>query len=222
MGFLKNLIKPSSKNIVKSFYDPAGAVKGAYKDSKKGPVSTAADAALGDGAGVADPGQYGGDSADPAYGSLNQPFGVEQFYENADPGYAFQLQQGEQGVLNSAAVGGSALGGPALKDLMKWNQDYAGTAYNDAFNRYTTQQNNTFSRLFQLTQLGQNAAAGVGSQGTALAGNAGQAATNAGSAYGAGIVGAGNAAAGGLTNAWLYGTPSGRAAWQGAPAAGKV
>lgn len=200
MGFLKNLIKPSKKNFVKALYDPAGAVYGAYKDSKK---PDAAPAAAVDPE-AADPmAGYYGDPGDSQYGSLLQPFDVEQFYNYADPGYAFQLQQGQQALQNSAAAGSGALSGAALKDLLKYNQDYAGTAYNDAFNRYQTQQGNIFSRLASLVQLGQNAAAGVGSQGTQLAGQAGQALTTAGGAAGAGYVGAGNALGSGLTNYWL-------------------
>ena len=98
---------------------------------------------------------------------------------------------------------GFAMSGSALKDLLKYNQDYAGTAYNDAFNRYQTQQGNIFSRLSSIASLGQNAAAGVGNNGVGLAGQAGQAITNAGTAQGAGAVGAGNALSGGLTNYWL-------------------
>src|SRR5262249_51218287 len=82
---------------------------------------------------------YYGDQSDPSFGSFTQPFGVEQFYDFADPGYAFQLQQGTQALQNSAAADSGALSGAALKDLLKYNQDYAGTAYNDAFNRYQTQ-----------------------------------------------------------------------------------
>lgn len=205
MGFLKNLIKPSSKSIVKTLYDPAGAVKNAYDESKKPNASAAPDISL-------DPnefngGSYYGDSADPQYGSLLQPFDVEQFYKYEDPGYGFRLQQGNQAVRNAAAAGSGALSGSALKDLLAYSQDMASQEYGNAFNRYQTQQGNIFSRLSSIAQLGQNAAAGVGSQGTSLAGNAGQAYQNAGSAAGAGIVGAGNAIGQGATNYWLYNNP---------------
>jgi hypothetical protein len=126
------------------------------------------------------------------FGSLTKPFDVEEFYNYGDPGYAFQLQQGNQALQNSAAAGSGALSGAALKDLIGYNQQFAGSAYNDAFNRYQTQQGNIYSRLMGVSQLGQNSASGVGTQGVALAGNAGQAISNAGAAYGAGIVGAGN------------------------------
>lgn len=205
MGFLSKLVHLGQKPFKATGMtglDPLGTASGAYKNKAAAPAAATP--------GYPDPNDagymgadYQGDPNDSGYGSLTQPFDVEQFYNYADPGYAFQLQQGNQAVLNSAGAGSGALSGSALKDLLKYNQDYAGTAYNDAFNRYQTQQGNIFSRLSSLAQLGQNAAAGVGAQGTSLAGNAGQAISNAGTASGAGIVGAGNALNSGLTNYWL-------------------
>ncbi len=147
----------------------------------------------------------GADSESSDYGSLLKPFGADEFKQFLDPGYQFRKQQGEQGVLNSASAGSGAMSGAALKDLLAFNSDLASTEYGNAFNRYQTQQGNIFQRLAGLTQLGQGAAANVGSQGTALAGNAGQALQAAGTASGAGIVGAGNALSNGATNYWLSG-----------------
>lgn len=198
MGFLSK--------IFKSAIDPAGLFK---KDQKLALPATANQPA------TDDPTQaYYGDSQDDQYGDFTKPFGVEEFYNYADPGYAFQLQQGNQALQNSAAAGSGAMSGAALKDLMSYNQQYAGSSYNDAFNRYQTQQGNIFSRLSSLAQLGQNAAAGVGAQGTQLAGQAGQSLQAGGAAAGAGLVGAGNALGQGATNYWLYGTPQGRSLWQ--------
>lgn len=197
MGLLSGLLNPfSTKNPIAN---PGGYLVGSAMGANKSPASGATDAQPG---AMATP-DTSGDPSDPAFGSFTQPFGVEQFYDYADPGYAFQLQQGNQALQNSAAMGGSALGGAAIKDLLKYNQDYAGSAYNDAFNRYQTQQGNIFSRLSSLLQLGQNSASNVGAQGTQLAGQAGQAAANAGAASGAGVVGAGNNIGAGLTNYWL-------------------
>lgn len=160
---------------------------------------------------VTDPSQYAGDTEDFSYGSFTQPFDVEQFYNYADPGYAFELQQGTQSLQNAASAGSGAFSGAALKDLLGYSQGFARTGYNDAFNRYQTSQGNIFSRLSDIAHLGQAGAAGVGAQGTQLAGNAGQMISNAGAAQGAGIVGAGNAVGSGLTNYWLQrqfgGTP---------------
>lgn len=185
--------------------DPLGSAIEATHDSGKASAYNkgAADVNAANATNAPQSGGYLGDSSDPAYGSFAKPFDVSQFYNYADPGYSFQLQQGNQALQNSAAAGSGAMSGSAMKDLLKYNQDYAGTAYNDAFNRYQTQQGNIFNRLYSLTSLGQNAAAGVGNQGTTLAGNAGQMIANAGAAQGAGIAGAANNLNNGLTNYYL-------------------
>lgn len=199
---LKDLVNPiSTKNPIAN---PGGYLVGKAMGVDKTPQAQADPMQM-----MGDPsgGMSYGDPNDPAYGSFTQPFDVEQFYKYQDPGYWFRLQQGTQGLRNAASAGSGALSGAALKDLLTYNQDMASQEYGNAFNRYQTQQGNIFSRLSDIAHLGQGAAAGVGSQGTALAGQAGQNAYNAGSAAGAGIVGAGNAIGQGATNYWLYNNP---------------
>jgi hypothetical protein len=195
--------------------NPGGFILGNVLKGTQSGDSVAAPAA----AAPVDPsgGSYYGDPNDPAYGSFTQPFDVEQFYNYADPGYAFELQQGTQALQNSAAAQSGALSGAALKDLLGYSQNFARTGYNDAFNRYQTQQGNIFSRLSSIAQLGQNAAAGVGSTGANIAGNAGQAISNAGGAAGAGIVGAGNSLGNGLSDYWLWKNYGGMGGSGGAP-----
>ncbi len=139
------------------------------------------------------------------FGSLVAPFTMENF-KQLSPAYNFQLQQGQQNVLNADAAGQGALSGAALKDLSSFNQNQANTSFNNAFNQYQTQQGNIFSRLSGIAQLGQSSAANTGQQGTALAGQAAQSATNVGTALAAGQVGTANAISGGINNAipWIY------------------
>lgn len=211
MGFLRDMLNPvkhfnDTKRAVTNFahgdfvspIDPAGL----FMPGSRPTSAIKSNPATAGGAGM-DPSMFGGDPNDPAFGSFTKPFTVEDFYANQDPGYAFELQQGQQAVQNSASAGSGAFSGAALKDLIGYSQNYARTGYNDAFNRYQTSQGNIFNRLSDIAHLGQNAAAGVGAQGTTLAGNAGQQTANAGSAAGAGYVGAGNAIGDGLTNYWL-------------------
>jgi hypothetical protein len=134
------------------------------------------------------------------YGSLLTPFSA-QMMQQYSPAYAFQLQQGQQGVLNADAANQGALSGAAQKDLQSFSQNYANTAFNNAFNQYQTQQGNIYSRLAGLSQLGQAAASNTGQQGTALAGQAAQSATNIGTATAGGTVGAANAYSNALSNA---------------------
>ncbi len=134
-------------------------------------------------------------------GYLTQLFGPEQFRQNLDPGYQFRLQQGTQGVLNSAAGRTGALSGPALKALLDYNQGAASQEYGSAFDRFQTQQGNIFQRLLSLSSQGQAAAAGVGQQGVATGGIIGGNITGAANAGAAGQIGAANAIAGGIGNA---------------------
>jgi hypothetical protein len=145
-----------------------------------------------------------GGSAAGGYGSLLAPFTADTFKQYS-PAYQFQRQQGEQGVLNSDAANQGALSGASLKDLMSFNQNLANTSFNTAFNQYQTQQGNVFSRLAGIAQLGQAAASNTGQQGTALAGQAAQSATNVGTAQAAGQIGAANAWSGSLNSTlpWL-------------------
>lgn len=159
--------------------------------------TTAADS-LAQGAG------YYGDPNDPNYGSFTKPFDTQSFYQNLDPSYFFRLQQGQQGVVNGNAAGSGSLSGSAMKDLMNYNQNAASQEYGNAYNRYQTTQGNIFSRLAEMAGLGQAAAAGTAANGTALAGQAGQATQNAGSAAGAGIVGGANAISNGANNYAAY------------------
>lgn len=136
----------------------------------------------------------------PGFGSLTKSFTQQDFLNNLDPGYQWQLQQGQQGILNGAAAGSGALSGPALKSLMAFNQGMAATGYNDAFSRFNTQQNNIYSRLSGIANLGQNAAANTGQSGVALTGQMGQNIVGAGQATASGQVGIANAISGGLSN----------------------
>ena len=145
------------------------------------------------------------------YGSLIAPFTTDTFKQYS-PAYQFQLQQGVQGTLNGEAASSGALSGAAQKDLMSYNQNLANTSFNNAFNQYQTQTGNIYSRLASIAQLGQNAAANTGQQGTSLAGQAAQSAQNIGTAEAAGTIGSANAITGGISNLsalpWLYSNSS--------------
>lgn len=139
-----------------------------------------------------------------AFGSLNAPF-TSDMMKQYSPAYQFQMQQGQQGVLNQDAGGAGALSGAALKDLTSFNQNYANTAFNNAFNQYNTQQTNTFNRLASIAQMGQGAASNQATGGSNFASSIGNSATNVGTALAGGQVGVANAISGGVSSAapWL-------------------
>jgi hypothetical protein len=137
------------------------------------------------------------------YGSLLTPFTADTFKQYS-PAYQFQLQQGQQGVLNGDEASAGALSGAAQKDLMSYNQNAANTAFNNAFNQYQTQQGNIYQRLGSLAQLGQSAASNQATGASSFANGIGNSISNIGAAQAGGIVGATNSITGSINNALPY------------------
>lgn len=138
------------------------------------------------------------------YGSLMKPFNAQTWEQWKDPGYDFQLQQGQQALQNSQAAKDGVLSGAALKDLIGFNQGMANTAYQNAFGRYMSQNDATYNRLSSLLGIGENAAAGVGNTGAQVTSNIANTLTSGAAAQAAGQVGSANAWSGGLNNAAGY------------------
>lgn len=131
------------------------------------------------------------------YGSLNKSFDMNDF-KNLSPAYQFQLQQGAQGTLNNNSSGQGALSGSALKDLQSYNQNFANTSFNNAFNQYQTQQNNVFSRLSNLATLGSSAGSNSTTGAGQFSGQIGNTLGSIGASQAAGTVGSANAISGGI------------------------
>jgi hypothetical protein len=173
--------------------------------------------------------------SDPSYGSLLQAYKGGQEYDAgpafsftgdnlaSDPGYQFGLQQGTQGIDRGQAARGNYLSGAAMKELTRFNEDYAGTKFNDAFNRasstYNTNQNtnlnewntnlnaynnnrsSVYNFLTGVSTLGQNSAAQTGSSNQQAANNIAGNTLASGNAQAAGTVASGNALSSGINNA---------------------
>lgn len=106
------------------------------------------------------------------------------------PGYQFALQQGLQGVQNSAAARGLGTSGAALRGAADYTTGLANSTFGDQFNR-----------LMGAASLGENAAAQTGAYGTQTASNVGSNTIGAGNAQAAGILGTSNAITNYLQNA---------------------
>lgn len=174
-------------------YDQTAANEAPYRQ-----LGTQAGGKLGDLLGTS------GNTGAAGYGSLTQPFTAQDYLNNQDPSYQFQLTQGQNALQNSQAASGGVLSGAALKSLIGYNQDYASTGYQNAWNRWNTQQNNTVSRLGSLAQLGESAASNQASGASTFAGGIANTITGAGNASAAGAVGAANAVTGAANNATGY------------------
>lgn len=129
-------------------------------------------------------------------GPLNAPFTMADFQNS--PGYQFQLQQGENAVLNNASATGGVNSGNTLKALTQYGQGVANQDYWNAYNAYTTAQNQKFGQLQTLAGSGQNAAANLGALGAQTGASVGNNIVNAGNASAAGTVGAANAVNNGI------------------------
>jgi hypothetical protein len=108
----------------------------------------------------------------------------------ATPGYQFRLDQGMQGVQNSAAARGGLLSGGTLKAIQKYGQDFASNEYQNQFNR-----------LNSMSSAGQNAAAGQGNAAQAFGAAQAQNTMGAGNALASGIIGGANSMNQGVSNA---------------------
>jgi hypothetical protein len=139
-------------------------------------------------------------------GQFTHQFNASDLNANMAPNYAWQLGQGLDAVQNLESAGGGLLSGNSLKGINDYAQNFAGNAYQQAYQNYNANQTNIFNRLADIAGLGQTA-----NQSTA---NAGQNAALASSNYltsgaaskAAGMVGSANAINGGVNNAlgWNY------------------
>jgi hypothetical protein len=86
---------------------------------------------------------------------FQQTFGPEQFKANLDPGYEFMKQQGLGAIRQGMNVGGG--GSNIDRAATKFAEDYANTGYQNAFNRFTGQQQNIYNRLAGIAGIGQSA-----------------------------------------------------------------
>ena len=136
------------------------------------------------------------------YGSMNKKFGAADF--NADPGYAWRTEQGQQGLERSAAARGGLLSGGAMKDAMNYNQGAASQEYGNAYNRFQTDRANVLNPLQSLSGMGQTATGQMAQNAGNYATNAGNAMTQAGNAQASGYIGQANAISGGVQSGMNY------------------
>jgi hypothetical protein len=132
-------------------------------------------------------------------GYLQRQFGPSDLQAGLAPNYDFMLGQGQMANQRAANVGGGAIGGNALQGLNKFTQDYAGNAYQNAFNNYQNQRSNIYNTLAGI--------AGIGQTGQTATNTAAQNATTAQSQLGVGSAAA--QAAGNIGTASAYGNALG-------------
>ena len=127
---------------------------------------------------------------------FNRQFTNADLNANLAPNYAFQLQQGQMANQRAGNMAGGALGGNALQGLQRYTQDYAGNAYQQAFNNFNAQRQNIYGNLSDMAKIGSSSAGQLANLGANYGSNLGSLASNYGGnltqGYGQGI-GAANA-----------------------------
>jgi len=140
----------------------------------------------------------GGDPNSAGYGNLLRDFSQENF--QADPGYAFRLQEGLKGLDRQAAARGGLISGAALKAASDFAGKQASAEYQNAYSRYNQNRNLNYNMLTGQQAVGQNATAAQNAASQNYATGAGQAIQNAGDARASGYIGAANAWSSSLNN----------------------
>ena len=131
-------------------------------------------------------------------GYLTHQFNNEDLNANLAPNYDFQLKQGQQSNQYANNATGGLVGGNAMKSMQDYTQNFAGNAYQNAFNNYQGQRSNIYNTLASIAGFGQTA----NQTGAQLSANTAHAMSSLGvgaaNAQAAGTIGATNAITGGI------------------------
>jgi len=101
-----------------------------------------------------------GNTTSAGYGSLTTPFTAADLQN--DPGYQFQLQQGNQALDRQQAAKGNYFSGAALKAAQDYGQGLADTTYNNAYTRDLQSKQQQYGMLAGQSGTGQTAATNLG------------------------------------------------------------
>lgn len=136
-----------------------------------------------------------------------KPFTAADLQSNLAPNYQFMKGQGLGATRQALNVGGG--GSNVERGGIKFAEDYASNAYQNALDNYMKQEaqkfnqqqtglGNVYNRLAGIAGIGQTATGQTANLGQSTASNIGQLGIGGASALGAGQIGAANAMAGGL------------------------
>jgi hypothetical protein len=84
------------------------------------------------------------------------PFTMQQF--QADPGYAFRLQEGLKALDRTAAARGGLLSGATLRGATRYGQEMGSQEFTNAFNRYQAERQARLNPLQSLAGMAQTSA----------------------------------------------------------------
>lgn len=136
-------------------------------------------------------------------GQFTKNFGMGDL--QSDPIYQERMRvgipQGDTSISRMYNSRGGLLSGGTLKALSRYNQDYASSEGNNAFNRFQTNRSNQLQPLQALAGEGQSSTNFVGNAGANNATTIGNNTMQAGNARASGYIGSANAINGGIGQA---------------------
>lgn len=116
-----------------------------------------------------------------------------------DPGYQFNLDQGQQAVQRAAAAGGGAASGGALKAASQYATNYTTNAYANAYQQFMNTRQSNYGNLSNLAGMGMQANNQLIGAGQNFANQSSNLYVDQGNALAAGAMGSANAWSGALS-----------------------
>lgn len=145
------------------------------------------------------------DSGTAALGQLNsempdltRKFTAADFQQ--DPGYQFDLQQGQQAMQRSAAAKGMLNSVGTQQNLNNYSMGMASNEYGNAYNRFVQSQQQRYNMLAGLAGNGQTAVGQISANGAQVANNVSNNTMASGNAQAANYIAQGNAVNGTIQN----------------------
>lgn len=132
--------------------------------------------------------------------------GKFQFNPGEDPGAVYRARAAQDALMAQGAASGNYFSGGLGSALQDQAQKMASQEYGDAYNRWTTEQNNLYQRLFGVSQLASGQATASGAMGQQAIQQAAGWNMAGAQANGAGLMGIAAAAKAGEENAWNKGS----------------
>ena len=143
-------------------------------------------------------GQQGATQINQMMPYLTHQFSPTDLQTGLAPNYQFMLGQGRQAQQQTMNVGGGGSNIARAADI--FSQNYAGNAYQQAFNNYQAQRTNIYNTLQSIAGMGQQGAAGLSNLGSGTATNIANLGIQGANAQAAGQIGQANAWSGAISN----------------------
>lgn len=135
-------------------------------------------------------------------GEFTKNFSMSDY--QADPGYAFRLNEGIKALDRTAAARGGLMSGAQLKGITDYGQNMASQEYQNAFNRYQINRANRLNPLQSLAGQGQSATNTLTNASGVLGQNMSNNIMAAGNANASGYMGGANAVSSGVNSGLNY------------------